>query len=272
MEILTEIGPSWYKLDKYEEYLHYTLRWLCIEKETLRRLLAPGGRLSWQAARAYTVDQMTKSTRDRILSTILERNRCTINELAEAVGINPISVRHHIIKLEALGLVSSEEERNGVGRPPKIYFLTEEGLEKFPTRYLLLTNRLLKKLKSTVSPAAVSQLLTEIAEDVAAEYTDQVDMGALPMEQRLDLLITLLTKEGFTVDWERVGDQYLVHEISCPYYRVGEHHPEVCMVDETLISNLLMVPTQRVNCVLSGDSHCTYEISAVDQLQLENAA
>jgi predicted ArsR family transcriptional regulator len=218
------------------------------------------------------VNQMTKSTRDRILSTILERNRCTINDLAEAVGINPISVRHHIIKLEALGLVSSEEERNGVGRPPKVYFLTEDGLEKFPTRYLLLTNRLLHKLKSTVSEAAVSQLLIEIAEDVAAEYVDQVDMVSLPMEKRLDILKDLLTKEGFIVDWERAGDHYLVHEISCPYFRVGENHPEVCSVDETLISNLLMVPTQRVNCVLSGDSHCTYEISAIEEFDLEKAA
>jgi len=72
-------------------------------------------------------EEQAKSTRQRVLQTLLSRQRCTINELAEAVDINPISVRHHITKLEAEGLVTSEEERHGVGRPRRLYFLTEEG-------------------------------------------------------------------------------------------------------------------------------------------------
>ena len=84
-----------------------------------------------------------KNTRERVLRTLLARERCTINELAEAVEINPISVRHHIVKLEAEGLVTSEEERHGVGRPRRLYFLTEGGHEQFPTRYIRLTMRLL---------------------------------------------------------------------------------------------------------------------------------
>ena len=41
-----------------------------------------------------------KSTRDRILQSLLRKPRSTINELAEAVGINPISVRHHLTNLQ----------------------------------------------------------------------------------------------------------------------------------------------------------------------------
>ena len=70
-----------------------------------------------------------KSTRDRILQTILHQPRRTINELAEAVDINPISARHHLTNLQAEGLVAADEERHGVGRPRLVYFLTEEGME-----------------------------------------------------------------------------------------------------------------------------------------------
>ena len=136
----------------------------------------------------------------------MNQHHALINDLADAVGINPISVRHHIIKLEAQGLVTSEEERNGVGRPPKVYFLTEEGREKFPTRYLLLTNRLLRKLKTTLPDDKVDELFTQIAEEVVAEYADEAQMAELPMEDRLDILKELLTKEGFTVEWEKDGD------------------------------------------------------------------
>ena len=55
------------------------------------------------------------STRDNVLRTLLTRQGCTINELAEAVGINPISVRHHVTKLEAEGFVTSEEVSRWTG-------------------------------------------------------------------------------------------------------------------------------------------------------------
>jgi predicted ArsR family transcriptional regulator len=77
------------------------------------------------------LDDTSKSTRDRVLQTLLRKHRCTINELAEVVEINPISVRHHIAKLQAEGLVLSEEERHGVGRPRQVFFLTEAGIERF---------------------------------------------------------------------------------------------------------------------------------------------
>ncbi len=212
---------------------------------------------------------MSENTRERILRTLLESQRCTINDLAEAVGINPISVRHHIIKLEAQGLVSSEEERQGVGRPPKIYFLTDAGREEFPTRYLRLTNQLLDQLKATLPPATVNQLFANIAENMADGYLGSVDLSQLTMEERLDQLILLLRQEGFTVEWEREGDRYMIHEISCPYYHVGESHPEVCTVDEALIANLLLVPAQRVKCVLRGDTHCTYLVQQVTSQETE---
>ncbi len=81
-----------------------------------------------------------QSTRERVLETLLKNQRCTINELADAVDINPISVRHHIAKLQSENLVDSIEERHGVGRPRRLYYLTEQGLEHFPTRYIQMSN------------------------------------------------------------------------------------------------------------------------------------
>src|SRR5512135_3912890 len=97
------------------------------------------------------------STRDRILQTLLRHPRSTINGLAEAVGINPISVRHHLTNLQIEAFVTAEEERHGVGRPRLVYFLTENGLEKFPTRYLRLTTRILSQMKDKLPQPVVSE-------------------------------------------------------------------------------------------------------------------
>jgi len=201
-----------------------------------------------------------KSTRDRILQTILRQPRTTINELAKAVGINPISVRHHLTNLQVEGLVSTEEERHGVGRPRLVYFLTEAGIERFPTRYLRLTSRLLDQLKSTMPEPMVSKLFSQMASAMAEDYAEK--MKGLSMEERLDLTRILLAEEGFSLEWEKAGSQYQIHEITCPYLRIGKSHPEVCTVDQTLISKMLAVPAEKVQCILSGDTHCTYIVQA----------
>jgi predicted ArsR family transcriptional regulator len=201
------------------------------------------------------------STRNRILQTLLRQPRSTINALAEAVGINPISVRHHLTNLQVEGLVSTEEERHGVGRPRLVYFLTEAGTERFPTRYLRLTSRLLDQLKSTMPEPMVGKLFTQMASDMAEDYAEQ--MKGLSMEERLNLTKILLAEEGFNMEWEKAGNQYQIHEITCPYLRIGKSHPEVCTVDQTLISKMLAVPAEKVQCILRGDAHCTYVVQMV---------
>lgn len=199
-----------------------------------------------------------KSTRERILQTLLRNPRTTILELAEAVGINPISVRHHLTNLQMEGLVEAEEERHGVGRPHMVYLLTDEGREHFPTRYLRLTTRLLAQMKEKLPGPLVGELFSEVAMGLAEEYREQ--LVGLSVEARLDLLKKLLAEEGFVVEWEKQGSDYLIHEITCPYLQVGQMHPEICTVDQTLISKMLAVPANKVQCVLSGAAHCTYLI------------
>ncbi len=199
-----------------------------------------------------------KSTRDRILQTLLRRPRLTIIELAEAVGINPISVRHHISNLQIESLVTTDEERHGVGRPRLVYFLTEDGLEKFPTRYLRLTTRLLTQMKDKFSQPILNEMFRELATTMASEYAGE--LKNLNVEDRLNMMRVLLANEGFVIEWEKQGTHYLIHEISCPYLQVGQRHPEVCTVDQTLISIMLSVPAAKIQCILTGANQCTYMV------------
>jgi predicted ArsR family transcriptional regulator len=202
-----------------------------------------------------------KSTKDKILQTLLRKPKITINELAEAVGINPISVRHHLTNLQMEGLVAADEERHGVGRPRLVYSLTEDGMERFPTKYLRLTTRLLSQMKESMPAPVVAQLFNQIAEDLAEEYASQIK--GMSMEERLEFVKTMLAQEGFTVEWEKKGTDYQIHEISCPYYQIGVAHPEVCTVDQTLISKMLALPASKVQCILNGGTHCTYVVHPI---------
>jgi predicted ArsR family transcriptional regulator len=200
------------------------------------------------------------STRNLVLQQLLSQQKCTINDLAEGVKINPISVRHHIGKLEAEGLVESAEERHGVGRPRRQYYLTEAGMEHFPARTIRFTNQLLAELKQQLPQESYSQLFTGMAETLADQYAAGANLAELDLDARLNLIEKWLTNEGFSVQVERQADQVIIKEASCPYYYVGQAHGEVCGIDKALIAKALAVDPERTTCLLSGDTHCTYVV------------
>jgi predicted ArsR family transcriptional regulator len=203
---------------------------------------------------------MTTSTRDKVLRSLLINQRRTVNELAEAVDINPISVRHHVNKLEAEGLIKSEEERHGVGRPRLVYSLSKAGMEQFPQRYLQLTLRLLDQLKESLPEKKLGSIFQDLAEELAGEFTANLELEDLSLEERLELLKEALTSEGFTVNLQEEEDNYYLVEASCPYHHVGEDHPEICVVDQQLIAHFISSSPQRVECILNGDAQCKYQI------------
>jgi predicted ArsR family transcriptional regulator len=201
---------------------------------------------------------MPTRTKDVIVKTLRAKGRCTVKELAEAAQVSPVSVRHHLASLQAEGLVDMEEVRHGVGRPRHHYFLTDQAHELFPTRYFRLTNRILEEIKDSLPEIKVQELLSSVADSLAEQFASE--LVGLSLEERLARLEAFLTEEGFEVEIERSGDTVILHELSCPYFRVGQSHPEICTIDQTLIARALNVPVERVTCLLDGDAHCKYAV------------
>ena len=200
-----------------------------------------------------------KSTRDKILNTLLTQRQATIKQLSEVVGINGISVRHHLINLQAEGLVTAEEQRRGVGRPAFVYRLTEKGMERFPTNYLKLTNYLLTELEETLSPEEVEATFKRIGKKQAEESTN-IDKNQ-PIEAQLEQLANQLASDRFLLSWKKEGDSIILQSDNCPYLHVGKEHPEICKIDETLFSEALGREVQLETCMLRGDPRCTYKIN-----------
>jgi DeoR family suf operon transcriptional repressor len=201
-----------------------------------------------------------QSTRQAVLEALKERGRASINDLAEAVGVKRATVRHHLNSLQANGLVCVEEERQPVGRPRYIYSLTEAGQSRFPQKYHLLVERMLGQLKDTSSSEMVELFLRQLAAQVADEV--RAELEQLPVEEQMTRLADVLSDEGFMAHWERAGDTIRLTEYHCPYYFVGQRHPEVCMIDETIIRIALGANVMKSTCLLHGDPTCTFEVVA----------
>lgn len=198
------------------------------------------------------------STREQILRQIKAANQATIAELADRLGISAVSVRHHISALQAEGLVKSVEVRRGVGRPHLAYSLTDAAQERFPARYLQLSERLLGELKATLPPETIEAIFTRMAEGVVAEHSQK--MQGKSLEAKMELLVQLLGAEGFMAKWNRAGETIHLTEYNCPYVRIGQRHPEICTIDQTVIRQVLDADVEKTTCVLDGAEHCVFVI------------
>jgi predicted ArsR family transcriptional regulator len=199
------------------------------------------------------------ATRDQILRTLKTHGQATIVGLAEALSLSTVSVRHHLATLQAEGLVTSVEVRQGVGRPRLTYSLTPTAQERFPTKYVALSERLLDELKMALNPQQVEALFARMAEGMVADFSARLE--GKPLEQKLELLVELLGTEGFLAKWRRTGETFWLTEYSCPYLHVGQRHPEVCSIDRAMISRALGADVEKTTCVLNGAENCEFIIT-----------
>ncbi len=199
-----------------------------------------------------------KTTREAILDSLRTHGERTVADLAVETGISQPSVRHHLTALQAQGLVEAQEVRQNVGRPHYSYQLTRAGLEQSPGQYIRLSDRLLDELKAHLPSETIGQMFTDMASSIAAEHRREIE--GKPLEEKLPVLVDLLGAEGFMTEWDRVGERYRLTQNNCPYFRIGLRHPEVCLIDQTLISEMLSLPVERGACRLYGDHNCTFTV------------
>jgi len=199
-----------------------------------------------------------KSTREKILHTLLVHPRSTINDLAKAVGINGISIRHHLSSLEADNLITSAEERHGVGRPRLIYSLTDKGVEEFPTSYLHFTRLLLSSLKERMTEEEFSQVFSQIGSELAADLRPR--SKNIPLDEQIKQLDKMMQQQGYIVEWHENQDVYRLEILSCPYNKLSAEFPEMCAMDASIVSGFLTTPIEVESSIHSKAKKCAYII------------
>jgi predicted ArsR family transcriptional regulator len=208
-------------------------------------------------------------TRQKIVELLKERGRATVEELADAVGLTQMAVRHHLNVLQAENLVaaSSVRRKSHPGRPQQLYALTEAANELFPEEYYHLADYLLDEVKASLGKAGLDELLRRIASRMAAEAPPMRPRQRL--EEHLDWAVQFLGQKGFTARWEVAGDKTIfIRMLTCPYRQIAREHNEVCHLDMQIIKEMLNVDPVRLTCMANGDEYCTYRINQSVELAM----
>ncbi len=203
-----------------------------------------------------------QATRQRILEILKERGEATIDELSEALSLTSVTVRHHLDILRGEGLVEVPEvkRRATPGRPQYVYTLTDAADEHFPKNYAGFTNLMIAEIKERLEPAELDRILRGMAHRMVTEAPKPI--SGEPLEQRLDRLVGFLNSKGYIAKWEKSQDSdgYYLHTTNCPYHDISHNHSQVCVMDMTLISELLGTAPERVSWMAAGEFDCSYHI------------
>lgn len=198
-------------------------------------------------------------TRRTILHHLREHGAGSVESLAEAVGLAPVTVRHHLNLLRDEGLVDVAAEPSGRGRPKHVYRLSQTGGQAVveDNRFAVLTARLLDAMRAA-DRGQVEAVFAGMAESIAADHRS--DFAERPIEARLDAVVALLADEGFTTRWDRDAEGFVLQQLSCPFHALGEQHREVCCMDERLIEAVVGGEVEREDWRMDGGATCVYRI------------
>jgi predicted ArsR family transcriptional regulator len=204
------------------------------------------------------------ATRRAIYLCIRERDGATVGELADECGVHANVVRHHLGILSEAGVIKEAASRTGgVGRPSKVFVVTDETLDitSLGRRDALMV-ALLERALEELGPERAETLATEVGLDYGKKMAMGIGAGE-PGRAVTDVIHSVagtLTAHGFDA---RVGsDPTVLEKANCPFGQAAEHHPVLCAVDRGLVAGMFeglgVAVSQPINLSsrLVGDDAC----------------
>ena len=199
-----------------------------------------------------------QTTRQQILEHLQRHGRATVKELGQLLRLTSTGIRQHLTVLERDGLVLAREERGRVGRPTLVYTLTEKAETLFPKGYDELATALLEEIRAEEGSERLYQLLHRVAQRLAESFWERVEGKSLA--QRVEETALILQEQGCLVDWEPRDGEFLLHEFTCPFYKVAKEDSSLCTLHLDLIRLLSDADTRLVRSLLRSEQACTYRI------------
>lgn len=203
-------------------------------------------------------------TKQRLLGQLLA-GPASAGDLAEEADISTTAARRHMEDLVGEGAVEAFFRQRGIGRPSKLYRITDEGRERFPRRYDLAAEQLIRGLLDRGGDAALAETMQAAGRELADAYRDRIPAQA-PIEERVEALEDVLEELGFPTEIEVHDDRLVIVRRDCIFLKLArEHRDAVCGdLDTTLLEELLSADVELEGCLPDGRSSCRHVVQRLE--------
>jgi predicted ArsR family transcriptional regulator len=201
-------------------------------------------------------------SRDRILFHLKTRGSQTAADVGTRLGMTSAGARQHLLKLETAGLVESEDQRQGRGRPRKYWQLAQRGHDRFPDRHSDLTVDLLRSMRDVFGDRGLEKLIEHRERASIVDYRNLVgERGSL--RQKLATLAEIRSREGYMASVaEDIRESFLFVENHCPICAAAAACQGLCRSELAIFRAVLGtdVTVERIDHILAGARRCAYRI------------
>lgn len=203
-------------------------------------------------------------SQDRILFQLKTRGPQTAAEVGTRLEMTPAGARQHLVKLEAAGLVESDNQREGRGRPRKYWRLTPPGHQRFPDRHSDLTLDLLRSIQDVFGERGLEALIEHRERTSIVDYRKAVGTEG-SLRQKLASLARLRSQEGYMASVLKDANGFLLIENHCPICAAAAACQGLCRSELAVFRAVLGpdVTIERVDHILAGARRCAYRVTAV---------
>jgi len=185
--------------------------------------------------------------------------KSTAKEIAQAQGVTPMAVQHHLAVLEKAGLILSSLERHRTGRPSYLYSLSDKAQAAFPNEYAQLADRVLQAITGLDGQPKVARVFAQIKKNVVARFAPQ--MLGRSFEERVAEMARIQSEAGYMAEWRRLDDKKCeLTERNCAMLQVAQRYPEACDCEMSVMRELLGAMVSRIEHIASGGLCCRYLI------------
>ncbi len=232
--------------------------------------------------KADTLGDGGNTTKELILNLLLEGSK-TAGEIADKLKIQKSAIRTHLESLQTEQSVKSYFKIERLGRPRKVYELTESGRELFfPRRYDLVLSLVLQEIESTKGHEYMKKIVESIADNVAYDIREKIKKSSSSLEESIRILNSASNELGFMSSLYKEEDEadddnnngssnsttYSIISHNCIVHKAAiKHQDAIChgfhdrLIQKSL-DGKINAKVQLKECIALGDKYSRHIITA----------
>jgi DeoR family transcriptional regulator, suf operon transcriptional repressor len=195
-----------------------------------------------------------------ILDALKKNGELRAEDLAESNNMTTSGVRQQLQALEADGLVTHLEKREGRGRPKHVYKLTTAADALYPRMYSELTNELLDYVRED-NPEMLERIFKRRMQRRLEHAQTRLEKQKT-FDAKVAELTKILDQDGYLAEFQKLENgNYLITEHNCAVIGVALQYSQACSSElEFLRLALPDASIERVSHMIAGAHKCAYSI------------
>ena len=210
-------------------------------------------------------------TKGKILDLLLDSPK-TAGEIAEKLKIQKSAVRSHLESLKSEKAVTSYFKLNveRLGRPGKVYELTENGREQFVRKYDEILSLVLKKISERNGQDQMRRIVESIADEIAEDVTHRIQKNGNTekIEEKLKKFNSISNEMGFMSSLNKEKDgTFSITSKNCILHKIALKNQDIIchgLHDRIIMKSLNQKKSDTVvelkDCIVLGNNSCKHII------------